>query len=436
MNVYFNTIVSKVIMVKPEEQKLVLWSFIYFFCLLSGYFILRPLRDEMGIVNGAHNMQWLFTGTFIAMLLIVPIFGFVTRTYSLKRVLLVSYAFFIINLLLFYVLFVVNGKSNILAATFFIWLSVFNLFVVSLFWSFMADVFSSKSSKRTFGIIAAGGSVGALTGPIIAQSIAVNLPIENLILIAVFFLVITLFAILKISSIKKVENPIKSLMTFNPELVLQRDFWKVLKEAFKSKYIVGIVLFIMLYTSVSTILYFQQAYVIEDTITQGKERIVYFSRVDLIINALTIFGQVLITNRLIKKYSLAIALSSIPLLLALGFLIVSYNTSLLFIAVLIIIHRTGNFSILRPSREVLYTVCTKEEKYRVKNFIDTVVYRGGDALTGWIFTLIISLGFGLSVIALLAVPLVLIWSFTGYKLGKKQLEKEQGLTSIKYNYDK
>ena len=151
---------------------------------------------------------------------------------------------------------------------------------------------------------------------------------------------------------------------------------------------------------------------------------------------MAIAGQFLITNRLIKKFGLSVTLCSIPLLLAFGFLIISYNVSLLLIAVIIIIHRAGNFFLLKPSREILFTVCRKDEKYRAKNFIDTVVYRGGDAITGWFFTLCISLGFGLSAIAILAIPLALIWSFIGYKLGKKQVVKEKELILNNFNYDK
>ena len=426
MQYYFDKLSLK-LMIRPNEQKLVSWSFIYFFCLLSGYFILRPLRDEMGIINGVNKMQWLFTGTFIAMLLVVPLFGFVTRKYPLKKVLSVSYLFFVSNLVLFYFFFAFSGKSSILASSFFIWLSVFNLFVVSLFWSFMADVFSSNASKRVFGIIAAGGSLGALVGPIIASFIVKNSSIKNLILIAICFLLGAIFSIKKITKLKVAKSNKRKGSQFSPTIVLKKNFWKELQKVFQSKYLLTIIGFILLYTAISTFLYFEQAHILENTIKQSDKRIVYFSNVDLITNVLAIGGQFLVTNRIIKRYGLAFALGSIPFLLAIGFVIVSYKLSLLVIAILIIIHRAGNFSILKPSREMLYTVCNKEEKYRAKNFIDTVVYRGGDALTGWIFTLFISLGFGLSIIALLAVPLVLLWSLTGYRLGKKQEIKEKQL---------
>ena len=197
----------------------------------------------------------------------------------------------------------------------------------------------------------------------------------------------------------------------------------------------GIILFILLYTTISTILYFEQAHILEQTLTDSNERLMYFSRVDLITNSLAIAIQFLFTGRIIKKYKLSRALAIVPLCIGVGLLVISVNTSLLVIAVLLVLHRAGNFSLLKPSREVLYTVCTKEEKYRVKNIIDTVIYRGGDAMTGWLFMLLVSLGLGLSVIAALAIPLALLWSFTGYKLGVRQVIKEKALNLKTIHHD-
>ncbi len=417
-------IYHQILMLKPKETKLVLWSFFYFFCLLSGYFLLRPLRDEMGIINGANRMQWLFTGTFVCMLLLAPIFGYFTKKFAMRHVIMGSYLFFIINLFIFYLCFVFTGKSGLLASIFFIWLSVFNLFVVSLFWSLMADVFSSKSSKRTFGIVAAGGSLGALTGPLLSQYITMYFAMEYLILMAMAFLGFTIMAIYKITELKDIKGFSRAVHPFNTEFKLQRKYWKSLLAALKSRYILGIVLFILMYTSVSTILYFEQAHIIEDSVSESTERLLYFSRVDFATNSLTLVAQFFVTNRVIKKFGLSATLAIVPILLAIGFFVLSAKLNLICIAALIVLHRAGNFSLLKPSREILFTVCSKEEKYRVKNFIDTAVYRGGDALMGWLFTLFLTLGFGLSAIALLAIPIVIMWAFLGFKLGRKQLKKE------------
>jgi len=189
--------------VKTEEYKLLLWSFIYFFMLLASYFVVRPLRDEMGIVNGASNMQWLFTGTFLTMLLIVPAFGYITSRFKTGSVLALFYVFFIVNILLFYYLFTRGLFIKALPIIFFIWLSVFNLFAISLFWSFMVDVFTSNQSKRLFGIISAGGSLGAIFGSLITSLLSNKFGIENLFLIAIGFLLISLIALQRIIYIQK-----------------------------------------------------------------------------------------------------------------------------------------------------------------------------------------------------------------------------------------
>jgi len=181
----------------------------------------------------------------------------------------------------------------------------------------------------------------------------------------------------------------------------------------------------ILYTSVSTFLYFEQATIVEQTIHKSSERIAYFSKVDLVTNILAIIGQFFLTSKIIKQFGLSITLGLIPLLIVLGFIILSTKTILPVIAVLLIIHRAGNYTLLRPGREILYTVRSREEKYKAKNFIDTAIYRGGDALSGWVFAGLISMGLGLSIIALIAVPIGLIWGYTGFQLGKKQVLNQE-----------
>lgn len=405
--------------IKQEEQKLVFWSFLYFFTLLASYFILRPLRDEMGISNGASNMQWLFTGTFLTMLIIVPVFGYLTSKFKIGTVLTFSYVFFIINILLFYYLFIQKIFIETLPVVFFIWLSVFNLFAISLFWSFMVDIFSNVQSKRLFGVISAGGSLGAITGPLIATTLSDALGIENLFLITIFFLLISLFALKNIMKFQKKKRKNKDTQGFKNINLTKSTLLDGIKLVLASRYLKTLVLFMILYTTTSTFLYFEQANIIEQTITSSSERISYFSGVDLITNTLAIIGQFFFTSKIIKQLGLSIALSIIPLCIAFGFLILSTKTILPIIVILLIILRVGNYTILRPGREILYTVRNREEKYKAKNFIDTAVYRGGDALSGWVFAGLISTGIGLSLIAIIAVPIILLWGYTGFQLGKK-----------------
>ncbi len=411
--------------IESHEFKLVFLSAVYFFCLLCAYFILRPLRDEMGIVNGAINMQWLFTGTFVAMVAIVPLFGFLVSKTSLKRVLLISYGFFIANILLFYALFEILGPLRSLAICFFIWLSVFNLFVVSLFWSFMADLFSSASSKRFFGIIASGGSLGALSGPVIVKQLSAHISISAFLLIAASFLIaalICIFNLLKLSNRKKHFNTPATTSS-----ITIKKLFEGVQSIGKSTYLQGIVTFILLYTAISTVLYFEQAHLVESTLTESSERIGYFANIDFWVNAIAIFGQFFLTGQIIRTAGLSLVLSSIPFIVGIGLIILGQNPTLVLIGILMVVHRSGNFMLLKPSREILFTVTSPEGKYQAKNCIDTAIYRGGDAIVGWLFAGLVAMSWGLGAIAFLAVPIAFLWSLVGFKLGMLHQKKENTL---------
>ncbi|WP_430967871.1 NTP/NDP exchange transporter [Spongiimicrobium sp. 2-473A-2-J] len=414
-------VLARYVLLKPSELPVVLWAFLYYFSLLASYFVLRPLRDELGIVNGASNMQWLFTGTFISMLLIVPVFGKITSRYRMGSVLKASYLFFISSVALFYLCYKMEWYMWVMPLVFFIWLSVFNLFAISLFWSVMVDIFSAGQSKRLFGIISAGGSLGALMGPVITALVSSSSDIENLFLIAIVLLLVTLLALHKILRLQGNRKKAGGLSegVFGNAPLNKKGIFEGIRLVWNSPHLRGLALFMLLYTSVSTFLYFEQAHIVEQALTKSADRLGYFSRVDLITNLLAITGQFFLTNRILGKFGLALALGGIPLLIGVGFVALSQHTVLIIIALLLIFHRAGNFMVMRPGREVLYTICNREEKYRAKNFLDTAIYRGGDALSGWAFAGLVSLGLGLSPIAIIAVPLVALWSYVGFQLGKK-----------------
>ncbi len=379
----------------------------------------------MGIVNGAINMQWLFTGTFVVMLCIVPIFALLMAKNSIKRVLTFSYSFFLTTIFVFYYLFNSTGITKLVAIAFFIWLSVFNLFVVSLFWSFMADVFSGPASKRFFGIITSGGSLGALTGPLIANYLGMHSTVDSLLLTAALFLLLALCSIFVILALSN--NDYGTKVTAR-KVLNAKNLFEGIHNIGKSKYLLSIVSFMLLYTGISTVLYFEQAHIVEHTLKEPGQRIDYFSSIDFTVNTIAIIGQLLLTGSIIKKFGLAKVFASVPLLVGLGLFLLGTNSSLWVIAVLMVLHRAGNFMLLRPSREILYTVTSLEEKYKSKNFIDTAIYRGGDTLVGWLFAGLVAIGWGLGAIAFLAIPLSFVWSFVGHRLGKQQYEKEKVLT--------
>ncbi len=407
--------------VEAGEGRALLWSFAYFFALLCSYYIIRPLRDEMGILGGIENLQWLFTGTLLAMTAAVPLFGWVSSRFPRRQFLPCVYLFFIAMLLLFYALMDAQGASAWVARAFFIWVSVFNLFVVSVFWSFMTDLYSNKQARRLFGFIAAGGTVGALTGPALTAFLVQPLGARNLLLVSAFFLVFAIVSIARLSAWSGSKTPVKQEPSGKgDEKLIGGGIWSGITLVVRSPYLLGIGLLMLLFTTLATFLYFMQAQIISDAFADSAQRTAVFASIDLAVNALTLLFQVFLTSRLIKWFGLAVVLAIIPILLATGFLVLGTAPLLAVLLVVQVIRRAGNYAIMRPAREMLYVVLTREEKYKAKNFIDTFVYRSGDALSAWVYAGMRSAGLSLSGIAWVAVPLALLWAWVAFGLGRKQ----------------
>ena len=408
---------------EPGEGVAVAWACAYFFLLLASYYILRPLRDEMGIAGGIAKLPWLFTGTFIAMLAAVPLFGFITARLPRQRFLPLVYGFFIVNLLLFYAAFQIDGWREVMARTFFIWASVFNLFVVSVFWSFMVDLFSSAQGKRLFGLIAAGGTAGAITGPALTALLVVAVGPVNLLLLSALLLAGAVLCIRQLGRWSERKAPAAAHEPRKPKEQkepLGGSIFAGLTLIVRSPYLLGIALFMLLFTTLATFLYFEQAHIVARSFDNSAERTRFFALLDLGVNVLTVLTQVLITSRLLTRVGVAGTLALVPLLSAFGFALLALTPVLAALAGFQVLRRAGEYAITRPAREMLYTVVDRETKYKAKNALDTVVYRGGDALAGWLFAGLKSLGLGLAAIAWLAVPLALAWAAVALWLGRRQ----------------
>ena len=429
---WINLQLQRLVDIEPGEQKAMLWALFYFFVLLCSYYILRPMRDEMGVAGGVENLQWLFTGTFIAMLAMVPLFGWITSHYSRATFLPMVYGFFIINLLIFYLLFSSDVADVWVARIFFIWVSVFNLFVVSVFWSFMTDIFSNRQARRLFGFIAAGGTAGALVGPALTAALVRPLGPENLMLVSAVLLGCAMFCIRQLIHWRSAHDDTNSTTITSTSNPLGGSVLAGIRLVFQSPYLLGIALLMLLFTTLATFLYFQQAQIIRDAFTDPSERTAVFASIDFAVNLLTVLIQLFFTSRLVRWLGLPWTLALVPLLLALGFMALAVAPVLTVLAVVQIIRRAGNYAIMRPSREMLYVVLGREEKYKAKNFIDTTVYRGGDAISAWIYTGLRSLGLGLSGIAWIAVPLAGLWALLAYRLGHEQtgIAQQQSLNKI------
>jgi AAA family ATP:ADP antiporter len=413
---------GRLVQVEPRELRALAWSFVYFFSLLCGYYILRPMRDAMGIAGGVEHLHWLFTGTFVAMLAAVPLFGWVTSRFPRRRFLPFVYYFFIANLIVFFLLLRAEGDHVYAARAFFIWTSVYNLFVVSVFWSFMADLYTNPQAKRLFGFIAAGGTTGALVGPALAAVLARPLGTANLLLASAGFMAIAVLCIHRLIAWKAAQP--QAALPEAQRAAEARPLGGGVLAAFplvaRSPYLLGIALFMLLFTTLSTVLYFQQAQIVRDAFASSAERTTVFAAIDFAVNALTITIQVFITARLVRGLGIAWALALVPVLLGTGFLALGFAPVLAVLVAVQILRRAGDYAVTRPAREMLYVVLGREEKYKAKNFIDTVIYRGGDAVSAWAYAGLRAMGLSLGAIAFVAVPLSVLWAWLAFRLGRRQ----------------
>ena len=402
---------------EAEERTPLVWSFLYFFCLLCGYYMLRPVRDEMAIEGGVQHLPWMMTGTFLVLLVATPVFGVLSSKMTRVRLLLTIYGFFALHLVLFFGVMTSQWHPEWVARVFFVWLSVFNLFVVSVFWSFMADVFTPEQGTRLFSVIAAGGSTGAMVGPVLTAGITYVLPIPMMMVISALWLVACGVCIHRLDRWSK-RHPHQG-MGHNDQS-LGGSMWAGIRLAAASPYLLGICAYLFLLTMSATVLYLEQTALISREITSPESRVRLFAGIDLIVNVLTLVTQVWVTNRLVLRFGLVTALLSLPIVNAIGFLAIGMTQVLEVYLLFTVMRRVGEYAISKPAREVLFTVVSREEKYKAKNFIDTAVSRGGDASTGWAVSGIKALGATAAQLAWLLVPAMLLWGWIGWFLARRE----------------
>jgi AAA family ATP:ADP antiporter len=395
-----------------------LWSFACFFCLLCGYYVLRPLRDEMGVQGGVENLPWLFSATFAAMLAVVPVFGFAASRLPRRRLVPWTYLFFITNVLAFYGLFSTGVAPAAVARAFFVWVSVFNLFVVSLFWSLMTDLFRPGQAARLFGFISAGGSCGALAGPTLTALLAAPLGTANLLLVSCGFLGAALVCAQTLARRDDGRDG-GGPGALQPADSIGGTAWSGVAGILRSPYLLGVVAYVLLYTVLFGFAYLELARLVAATYQESAQRTALFAQVDLAVNVLTLLGQLFLVARLVEKLGVGVALALLPALGLAGFAVIGLAPVLAVLVVFQILRRAADYAIARPAREMLFTVLRREEKYKSKNFIDTVVFRGGDAASGWIYAALKSAGLGLAGLAAAALPGAVLWLALGLWLGRQ-----------------
>jgi len=412
----------RVIPATPQEQRAALWSFVYFFALLASYYVLRPIRDQMGIAGGVKNLPWLFTATFITLLIAQPVYGALVARLPRTRFIPVVYHFFVVNLLVFWVL--LNGVSNtaVVARIFFVWLSVFNLFAVAVFWSVMADLFTSEQGKRLFGFIGAGGTAGALLGPTITIWLSVPLGPVNLMLVAAALLEAAVFCVHRIEHARL--GPVGPQES---EQTIGGGALAAIPALARSPYLMGVGLWVALLSYAATIVYFEQAQLVSASVGSAGQQTRIFASIDLAVSVLTLATQILITGEVLKRLGTGLSAAALPAVYIVGFAFLGFAPSLIVVVIVQVLQRWMNFAIANPARQLYFTVVSREDKYKAKNLIDVVIYRGADALSGWIFDTLQVLGLKLGAIALYSIPVVAGWFVLSLALGRTQEKRSAEL---------
>jgi len=402
----------------PGEGKALAWSFAYFFLLLAAYYVLRPVRTEMAVQSGVKNLPWLFTATFLVSLALQPVFAWLGARLPRARLLPAVYAFFVANLLVFHGLFGFDAQAPELAMTFVVWLSVFNLFVVSVFWSFMADVFSTTQGMRLFGVISAGGSLGAIVGAGVPAFLVQHIGIANLMLVSAALLAGAIVCIhgLRHSTRSAGSEPGSP----DPERVLGGGALDGIRAALSTPYLGGISLYILLWTYSGIVLDLEIARLFAESIASPLERTRLAAQMEQAVSVLALLAQLFLTNRLIERFGLAAALVALPAINLVGFVGLALAPSLALLVVFDVARRAGEYAVSKPGREVLFTVVDREAKYKAKNFIDTALTRGGTVLSGWTVNGLKALGATGTILAMTVVPVAIAWAVVGLWLARRQ----------------
>ena len=404
--------------IKPNEIRATLLSFSFVFLLMTAYFILRPVRDAMSSDWTDTELSWLWTSTFFFSFLAVSLYGEIISRIKFNYVVPGVYVFFSISFFAFNFLSLILIDPDIINKIFYVWLSVFSLFHVSVFWSFISNIFSKEQAPRLFGFIASGASIGAILGPSVPILFANQVGTMNLLIIAGIILLIPVPLISWLEKIQFSELKNHKVNLDETKNTIKKDFLSGFSSLIKNPYLISISLFILFYVVMNTFIYFELRKLLIDFDRDARTQI--WASIDLIVNVLAIVTAIFLTGRITTRFGMPITLALIPVLMVLGWLVVAISPILLFLIGLQIIRRAGNYAITKPGREMLFTLVDNEARYKVKPVIDIVVYRGGDMLTAWFYTfLTATLGLGLSGVSIIAAAVASLWALTGLYLGKR-----------------
>jgi ATP:ADP antiporter, AAA family len=419
-----NQFLRRLVVLEPGEAPALLASFATLFCTFASYTMLRPVRDALGITGGLDKIPYLFWGVFVAMLLLQPLYGWLTSRFPRSVFLPWTYAFFAANLLMFWVWFRLADDHTWIARTYFVWVSVFSLFVVAAFWSLMADVFTREQAGRLFGFIWAGASTGGLVGPSVAHFLAVPLGAVNLLLLSAGLLLLSLVFMAQVIRWQRRQGAAQAQAagTAAPAGAprgVGGGVFAAFAQVARSPYLAGIAVFVLFMTWVSTFLYLEQAAFVAKVFHNTDDRTRFLSGVDFWVQLSSLVLQALLFSRLFKWFGMRALLVVVPLLMVAGYALFALVPTFAVLIGVYSVRRVADYGITRPCRDSLFTVVSREEKYQAKSLIDTFAYRGGDALSGSLYKALTGgLGAGPAAIGWLGAGVAAVWAVLALALGR------------------
>jgi AAA family ATP:ADP antiporter len=405
--------------VKPDERKAVVLASLCSFVLLGSYYILRPLRDTVATMLGVGQLQRLFTATFVGTVLASAIYAALATRIRLTRLLPGLFWFWLGNVLLFELLFRLSPENRWLGASYYVWFSVTNLFMISVFWSLMVDVFSASQATRLFALIAAGGAVGAIIGPLLTHLLVRRLGLSGMLALAAagLGLVIVLMHMLMHEK-RRLQSQSGEAQQSTLDHALTGDALEGFRQLFRSRYSLNQAGFMLLMTWVNTVAYFFQTDLIARTFTAIASRTEAIADIDLVVNVCTAAILIFGLSRYVQRFGVTAGLVLNPLLMVGAFLVTALSPTLIMIQALQVVRRVAQYAIARPSREICFTVVNQENRYKAKNVIDTVVYRFGDVSSAWMQAGLRSMGYGLGGMVALGVGASIAWGAVAILLGR------------------
>ena len=431
---FLGRIFSTLTSVERRELPSVLVAFFLFFCVLGGYFAVRPVRETVGTILGRDRVANLYVVTWIASLVIVPIYGAIVAKVRRSVFLPLIYGFVAVALAIVGGILRNQSKNVAVGQFFYVFISVLSLFLVSVFWSFLVELFDSGQAKRLFPVIAAGGTLGALVGPLFTDLAARSIGNGGILFVgsALFSLAVVLQAIL-IRIWKSIPEPHREhgeVHSESRDRALGGNPFAGITLVLRSPYLLGIAAYVALLATANTFLYFEQLRLVATTFADAQTRTSVFARIDWIVQSLTILGQLFITGRIASRLGLVVLLTIIPVAVFFGFIALAFWNTFMVLAIAIVVRRSGEYAFVRPGREMLWTPTSKETKYKAKNFVDVPVYRGADAGVAQLQGVIERAGFGVQTLALLGALAAVLWAINGWWLGRRYDSAAQPASEI------